>query len=112
MTKPLSERELLKLQIQTYDFYASLIDRAVVAGAHQVKMPRWDESRALEYRGVADQLRQRLAQLEAEEPEVLDAPAVSPIPLAEVAPAETSPTDVTTTDARPASADDAPVVAS
>jgi hypothetical protein len=39
MSEPLSERELIKLQIQAYEFYAGLIDRAVVSGAHEAKMP-------------------------------------------------------------------------
>ena len=65
MSRSLTERELLKIQIQTYDFYARLIDRAV--GGHAApKMPRWDEQRATEYQQLADQLRQRLAELEAE----------------------------------------------
>jgi hypothetical protein len=74
MAKPLSERELIQLQIQAYDFYASLIDRAVGHGAGP-RMPRWDETRALEYRQLADQLRQRLAELEAQHPEELAKPA-------------------------------------
>lgn len=78
MSQQLSERELIKLQIQAYEFYAGLIDRAVGAGA-EAKMPRWDEQRALEYRLLADQLRLRLAELEAAEPEALDQPATTPI---------------------------------
>jgi hypothetical protein len=30
-------------------------------------MPKWDEQRALEYKRLAEQLRQRLAQLERED---------------------------------------------
>ncbi|MGZ3581290.1 MAG: hypothetical protein ACXVCO_00515 [Ktedonobacterales bacterium] len=62
MTKPLSERELLQIQIKTYEFYAGLIDRAV-GGAHAAKLPKWDEQRAEEYKQLADQLRARLAEL-------------------------------------------------
>lgn len=65
--KPVSEIELLRLQIQAYEFYAGLIDRAVVSGAHDAKMPRWDEQRAVEYMQLAEQLRARLAELEAAE---------------------------------------------
>lgn len=78
MAEPLSERELIKLQIQAYDFYAGLIDRAVVSGAHEAKMPKWDEQRAVEYRDLAEQLRQRLAELEATDAKALDAPSVTP----------------------------------
>jgi len=78
MTKQLTERDLIQLQIQTYDFYASLIDRAVGAGAGP-KMPRWDEERALEYKRLADQLRQRLADLEARNPEFLAQTATQPV---------------------------------
>ena len=82
MSKQLSERDLIKLQIQAYEFYAGLIDRAVTDGAHEVKMPRWDEQRAVEYRLLAEQLRARLAELEAEDPEAADAPGVVPPPTA------------------------------
>jgi hypothetical protein len=78
MAKPLTERELIQQQIQIYDFYASLIDRAV-GGGKQPKMPRWDEERAIEYKMLADQLRQRLAELEAADPEALSRPAADPI---------------------------------
>lgn len=78
MSEPLSERELIKLQIQAYEFYAGLIDRAVVSGAHEAKMPKWDEQRAVEYRDLAEQLRQRLAELEAADPKTLKAPGVTP----------------------------------
>ncbi len=67
MSKPLTERELLAIQIKTYDFYAGLIDRAVTAGAHDAIMPKWDEQRAVEYKRLAEQLRARLAEIEREE---------------------------------------------
>ncbi len=79
MSEPLSERELIKLQIQAYEFYAGLIDRAVVSGAHEAKMPKWDEQRAVEYRDLAEQLRQRLAELEATAPQTLNAPGTTPV---------------------------------
>lgn len=71
--QPATEKELLRLQIQAYEFYSGLIDRAVTNGAHDTIMPKWDEQRALEYRQLADQLRQRLAQLEREEEAASDA---------------------------------------
>lgn len=80
MSEPLSERELIKLQIQAYEFYAGLIDRAVVSGAKEAKMPKWDEQRAIEYRDLAEQLRQRLAELEAADPQELSEPGVIPVP--------------------------------
>ena len=63
MPKPLTERELLEIQIKTYDFYAGLIDRAV-GGATAAKMPKWDEERAREYQRLAAELRARLAELD------------------------------------------------
>lgn len=65
--QPADEKELLRLQIQAYEFYSGLIDRAVTNGAHDAIMPKWDEQRAREYKDLAEQLRQRLAQLEREE---------------------------------------------
>lgn len=67
MAQQPTEKELLKLQIQAYEFYAGLIDRAVTAGAHDAVMPKWDDQRAAEYQRLADQLRARLAELEREE---------------------------------------------
>lgn len=64
----MDEKEILTRQIKAYEFYAGLIERAVGAGA-QARLPRWDEQRALEYRELAAQLRQRLAELEAQAPE-------------------------------------------
>ncbi|HEU5348951.1 MAG TPA: hypothetical protein VFU63_10115 [Ktedonobacterales bacterium] len=75
----MSERELIKLQIQAYEFYAGLIDRAVVSGAKEAKMPKWNEQRAIEYRDLAEQLRQRLAELEAANSQELRNPGVTPI---------------------------------
>ncbi|HEX8035690.1 MAG TPA: hypothetical protein VF510_17665 [Ktedonobacterales bacterium] len=74
MSKPLSERELLQIQIKTYEFYAGLIDRAV-GGTHTAKLPKWDEQRAEEYKQLADQLRARLAELDEQE---AAAPATNP----------------------------------
>lgn len=74
MPKPLSERELLQIQIQSYEFYARLIDRAVGSGNSSI-MPKWDEERAREYKRLADELRARLAEMDARE---ADAPASDP----------------------------------
>lgn len=79
MSESMSERELIKLQIQAYEFYAGLIDRAVVSGAKEAKMPKWNEQRAIEYRDLAEQLRQRLAELEAAGSQELSGPGVMPI---------------------------------
>ncbi|HEX8035521.1 MAG TPA: hypothetical protein VF510_16810 [Ktedonobacterales bacterium] len=70
----MSERELLEIQIKTYEFYAGLIDRAV-GGTHTAKLPKWDEQRAEEYKQLADQLRTRLAELDKRE---AAAPATNP----------------------------------
>jgi hypothetical protein len=67
MAQQPTEKELLLLQIQAYEFYAGLIDRAVTAGAHDAVMPKWDEQRAVEYHKLADQLRARLAEIERED---------------------------------------------
>ena len=80
MSKPLSERELLEIQIKTYEFYAGLIDRAV-GGTHAAKLPKWDEQRAEEYKQLADQLRAQLAVLDER---AANAPATDP-GLAEIA---------------------------
>jgi hypothetical protein len=60
------EKERLKAQIKAYEYYAGLIERAVGGGA-QPKLPRWDEQRAQEYRDLVVQLKQRLAELEAQD---------------------------------------------
>ena len=66
MTKALTERELLESQIKIYEFYAGLIDRAV-GGGRLARLPKWDEERAQEYKRLADELRARLAELDARE---------------------------------------------
>ncbi len=76
--QPTNEKELLRLQIQAYEFYSGLIDRAVTNGAHEAIMPKWDEQRALEYKRLAEQLRQRLALLEREDAQAADAGSVTP----------------------------------
>lgn len=78
-TKQLTERDLIQLQIQAYDFYASLINCAVGRGSGP-KMPRWDSDLAIEYKWLADELRARLAELEAHDPAFLAQPATQPIP--------------------------------
>jgi hypothetical protein len=83
MKKQLSEIELLKLQIQAYEFYAGLIDRAVGTSAHDSHLPRWDEQRAVEYRQLAEQLRKRLAELEAQQAASGNEPATVPVPTTE-----------------------------
>ena len=66
MTKPVSKRELLEMQIKTYEFYAGLIDRAI-GGSRANTMPKWDEQRAIEYKQLADELRAQLAELDKQE---------------------------------------------
>lgn len=67
MSNPVSERELLQIQIKAYEFYAGLIDTAVGGGTHAAKLPKWDEQRAEEYKQLAEQLRTRLAELDERE---------------------------------------------
>ena len=76
--QPADEKELLRLQIQAYEFYAGLIDRAVTNGARESIMPKWDEQRAVEYKQLADQLRERLAQLEQEDAKAQTASVSAP----------------------------------
>ncbi len=75
MPKPLTERELLQIQIQSYEFYARLIDRAV-GGSSAAIMPKWDEERAREYKRLADELRERLAEMDAR---AANTPATNPV---------------------------------
>jgi hypothetical protein len=95
MAKPVSKRELLQMQIKTYEFYAGLIDRAV-GGPYQAgsKLPKWDEQRALEYKQLADELRAQLAALDDEE-------AVAPAIDAGITKGMESPTAATGTGAPP-----------
>ena len=66
MAKPVSRRELLEIQIKTYEFYAGLIDRAI--GTGRGKLPKWDQQRAQEYLQLAEELRAQLADLKDESP--------------------------------------------
>lgn len=76
MPKPVTKREMLQMQIKTYEFYAGLIDRAVTSGITGAgKMPKWDEQRAMEYKQLADELRVQLAALDEQE---ANAPAIEP----------------------------------
>jgi hypothetical protein len=81
----LDEKELLRAQIKAYEFYARLIDRAV-GGGTQAKLPRWDEQRAEEYLELAEQLRRRLAELEAQEQAAAEATPATPPPTQPSAP--------------------------
>ena len=82
----MDEKELLRAQIKSYEFYAGLIERAVGGGA-SARLPRWDEQRAIEYRQLAEQLRQRLAEMEAQEPSPASAAATGSAASATSAPA-------------------------
>ncbi|HEX6796793.1 MAG TPA: hypothetical protein VF116_03645 [Ktedonobacterales bacterium] len=76
MPKPVTKREMLQMQIKTYEFYAGLIDRAVTSGiTGGGKLPKWDEQRAMEYKQLADELRAQLATLDEQE---ASAPAIDP----------------------------------
>ena len=66
MSKPVSKRELLEMQIKTYEFYAGLIDRAI-GGSRSIPMPKWDEQRAVEYKQLAEELRAQLAEMDKQE---------------------------------------------
>lgn len=61
----MTEKELLRMQISSYEFYADLIERA--AGGTGNELPRWNAEKAQVYRAQAEQYRQRLVELEAEE---------------------------------------------
>jgi hypothetical protein len=66
MSKPVSKRELLEMQVKTYEFYAGLIDRAI-GGPRSNTMPKWDEQRADEYRQLAEELREQLAEMDKQD---------------------------------------------
>ena len=61
----MTEKELLQMQIRSYDFYADLIERA--AGGTADELPKWNHEKALRYRQLATAYRQRLAVIEADE---------------------------------------------
>lgn len=61
----MTEKELLQMQIRSYEFYADLIERAV--GGTSDELPRWNNEKALRYRQLAEEYRQRLAEIEAAE---------------------------------------------
>ena len=53
------------MQIRSFEFYADLIDRST--GGTGDELPRWNSEKAIRYRELADQMRQRLADIEAGE---------------------------------------------
>ncbi len=61
----MTEKELLQMQIRSYEFYADLIERA--AGGTSDELPRWNNEKALRYRQLAEAYRQRLTEIEAAE---------------------------------------------
>lgn len=61
----MTEKELLQMQIRSYDFYADLIERA--SGGTGDELPRWNSEKALRYRALAAEYRRRLAAVEAAE---------------------------------------------
>ena len=61
----MTEKELLQLQIRSYDFYADLIERA--SGGTSDELPRWNNEKAAQYRRLAEAYRRRLAEIEAAE---------------------------------------------
>lgn len=61
----MTEKERLEIQARSYDFYAGLIERAVGRGA---PLPVWGPMTAEEYRQLAQEYRQRAAQLPGPKP--------------------------------------------
>jgi hypothetical protein len=61
----MTEKELLQMQIRSYDFYADLIERSV--GGTGNELPKWNSERAQQYRELAAQYRKRLEDVEAAE---------------------------------------------
>jgi hypothetical protein len=61
----MTERELLQIQIRSYEFYADLITRSVTGTGNE--LPRWNQDKAELYLQLADQYRQRLKALEVAE---------------------------------------------
>jgi len=61
----MTEKELLKMQIRSYEFYAELITRSV--GGTGDELPRWNSEKAQRYLELAEEYRRRLAEIEASE---------------------------------------------
>lgn len=61
----MTEKELLQMQVRSYEFYADLIERA--SGGTSDELPKWNSERAQQYRQLADQYRKRLETIEASE---------------------------------------------
>jgi hypothetical protein len=61
----MTEKELLQMQIRSYEFYADLIERA--SGGTGDELPRWNTEKAQRYRELAEEYRRRLAAIEAAE---------------------------------------------
>ena len=61
----MTEKELLQMQMRSYDFYADLIECAARGAADE--LPSWNHAKALRYRKLAAEYRQRLDAVEAAE---------------------------------------------
>jgi uncharacterized protein YdbL (DUF1318 family) len=61
----MTEKELLQMQISSFEFYADLIERSSNGTADE--LPRWNTEKAQQYRQLAEQYRRRLAEIEAAE---------------------------------------------
>jgi hypothetical protein len=61
----MTEKELLRMQIRSYEFYADLIERS--SGGTGDELPRWNTEKAGQYRRLAEEYRRRLAEVEAAE---------------------------------------------
>jgi hypothetical protein len=61
----MTERELLQMQIRTFEFYADLILRATSGTGDE--LPRWNHGAAEKYLQLAEQYRKRLDALDAAE---------------------------------------------
>ncbi len=64
----MTEKELLRMQIRSYEFYADLIERASRGTGDE--LPRWNTEKAAQYRRLAEEYRRRLAEIEAAEKQV------------------------------------------
>ncbi len=61
----MTEKELLQMQIRSFEFYADLIQRA--SGGAADELPKWNSEKAEHYRQIAEQYKRRLAEIEAAE---------------------------------------------
>jgi hypothetical protein len=64
----MTEKEYLKIQIRSYEFYADLIASSVEEIGD--KLPRWNGEKIQQYRRLVEEYKQRLAAIEDTEQQI------------------------------------------